>query len=245
MTTHVLLDNVTHKNLRVPSQHAAAFGDNVGSVPTFPTEFADLQREYPIFFRRDANGDYYSVALLGFAKDENLYLDGDRWDAMYLPGIVARGPFLIGFQERQEGGELRRDPVIHVDMDNPRINETEGEPVFLERGGHSPYLQRVSRMLSGLNDGFALNKVMFTAFAAADLIAPVDLEVKVTGAEPLTLSGFYTLDREKLAALDSAQLHQLHRTGFLHAAYLVLASHINLNKLIDRKISKVKAAAAA
>ena len=244
MTNHVLLDNVTHKNLRVRMQHGATFGDNVGSVPTFPTEFADLQREYPIFFRRDANGDYYSVALLGFAKDENLYLDGDRWDAMYLPGIVARGPFLIGFQERQEGGELRRDPVIHVDMDNPRINETEGEPVFLERGGHSPYLQRVSRVLSGLNDGFAMNKAMFTAFAAADLITPVELEVKVTGSETLKLDGFYTLDREKLAALDSAKLHQLHRTGFLHGAYLVLASHLNLNKLIDRKVRRVQASAA-
>jgi hypothetical protein len=244
MTNHVLLDNVTHKNLRVRMQHGAAFGDNVGSVPTFPTEFADLQREYPIFFRRDTNGDYYSVALLGFAKDENLYLEGDRWDAVYLPGIVARGPFLIGFQESQEGGELRRNPVIHVDMDNPRINETEGEPVFLERGGHSPYLQRVSRVLSGLNDGFALNKAMFTAFAAVDLITPVELEVKVTGTETLKLDGFYTLDREKLAALDSAKLHQLHRTGFLHGAYLVLASHLNLNKLIDRKVRRVQASAA-
>jgi hypothetical protein len=244
MTNHVLLDNVTHKNLRVRMQHGAAFGDNVGSVPTFPTEFADLQREYPIFFRRDANGDYYSVALLGFAKDENLYLDGDRWDAMYLPGIVARGPFLIGFQERQEGGETRRDPVIHVDMDHPRVNETEGEPVFLERGGYSPYLQRVSRVLSGLNDGFALNKPMFAAFAAVDLISPVELEVKVTGTETVKLEGFYTLDREKLAALDSAKLYQLHRTGFLHGAYLVLASHLNLSKLIDRKVQKVKAAAA-
>jgi hypothetical protein len=244
MTNHVLLDNVTHKNLRVRIQHGAAYGDNVGTVPTFPTEFADLQREYPIFFRRDANGDYYSVALLGFAKDENLYLEGDRWDAYYVPGIITRGPFLIGFQERQEGGEVRREPVIHVDMDNPRINETEGEPVFLDKGGHSPYLQRVSRVLSGLNDGFALNKHMFTAFAAANLITPVELEVKVTGIDPQNLGGFYTLDREKLAALDSAQLHQLHKTGFLHGAYLVLASHMNLSKLIDRKVRRVQAAAA-
>jgi hypothetical protein len=99
-------------------------------------------------------------------------------------------------------------------------------------------------VLSGLNDGFELNKHMFAAFAAANLIAPVELEVKVTGIDPLNLGGFFTLDREKLAGLDSAQLHQLHRTGFLHGAYLVLASHINLNKLIDRKVRKVKAAAA-
>lgn len=244
MTNHVLLDNITHKDLRVRQQYGADFGDNIGAVPTFLTEFADVQREYPIFFRRDPNGDFYAVALLGFAKDENLYLQGDRWDANYVPGIVARGPFLIGFQERQEGGQAVRAPVIHVDLDNPRVNEAEGERVFLEQGGHSPYLQRVSRVLSGLNDGHAIGKAMFQAFVALDLIAPVDLEVKITGSEPVNLTGLFTLDREKLAALDAAKLHQLHQAGYLHGAYLVLASHGNLSKLIDRKIRKVQAAAA-
>jgi SapC len=244
MTNHVQLDNITHKNLRVRQQHGASFGDNVGSVPTFPTEFADIQREYPIFFRRDNNGEFYAVALLGFAKDENLYLEGDRWDAYYVPGIVARGPFLIGFQEREQAGEVLRDPVIHVDMDNPRVNETEGEPAFLELGGQSPYLQRVSRVLSGLNDGHVISKHMFDAYKAMELIAPVELEVKITGSEPVNLRGFFTIDREKLAALDSAKLFELHRSGFLHGAYLVLASHANLNKLIDKKVKRVQASAA-
>lgn len=243
MANHVPLDNITHKNLRVRTQHGAALGENVGSVPTFLTEFADIQREYPIFFRRDKNGDYYAVALLGFAPDENLFLDGDRWDATYVPGIVARGPFLIGFQERQEGAEVFRDPVMHIDMDHPGVNETEGERVFLEQGGHSPYLQRMTRILGGINDGHAISKAMFEAFLAHDLIAPVALEVKITGSEPVNLQGFYTIEREKLAGLDSAKLHELHRAGFLHGAYLVLASHGTLNKLIERKVKRVRAAA--
>jgi hypothetical protein len=100
------------------------------------------------------------------------------------------------------------------------------------------------RVLSGLNDGHVISKTMFEAWVACDLIAPVDLEVKITGAQPVKLPGFYTLEREKLNGLDSANLHKLHRSGFLHAAYLVLASHANLNKLIDRKIKRVAAAAA-
>ena len=76
MTRHVMLNNIAHKDLRVITRHAAEFGDNVGTVMTFPTEFADLQREYPIFFRKDANtGEFTSIALLGFAQDENLFLD--------------------------------------------------------------------------------------------------------------------------------------------------------------------------
>jgi hypothetical protein len=89
-----------------------------------------------------------------------------------------------------------------------------------------------------------MSKAMFDAFAALDLIAPVDLEVKITGSDPVKLAGFYTIEREKLAALDSAQLYQLHRAGFLHGAYLVLASHANLNRLIEKKVKKAQAAAA-
>ena len=65
MARHEMLNNIQHKNLRVITRAGAQFGDNVGIVMTFPTEYIELQREYPIFFRKDANtGEYSSVALL-------------------------------------------------------------------------------------------------------------------------------------------------------------------------------------
>ncbi|HVY63308.1 MAG TPA: SapC family protein, partial [Gammaproteobacteria bacterium] len=115
MARHEMLNNVTHKDLRVITRHAAEFGDNLGSVLTFPTEYGDIQREYPIFFRKDPQtGEFGSVALLGFAKDENLFLDETGWHARYIPGVIARGPFLIGFQQQQVNGETQTAPVIHV-----------------------------------------------------------------------------------------------------------------------------------
>lgn len=86
-------------------------------VPAYPSEFAELQREYPIFLRRDADtGGWQSVALLGFEQHENLFLQGDRWNAAYLPGAAAKGPFLIGFQENHVDGALTREAVLHVDL---------------------------------------------------------------------------------------------------------------------------------
>ena len=129
-------------------------------------------------------------------------------------------------------------------MDDTRVNETEGEPAFLELGGQTPYLQNVARVLAGLNEGLAMSKAMFAAFAEFSLIAPVEMDVKLTGSEPAKLQGFYSIDREKLQGLDSASLFKLHRSGFLHGAYLVMASHGNLNKLIERKVRRTAAAAA-
>jgi hypothetical protein len=240
MTRHILLDNITHKNLRVIRRHGAQFGDAISSVVTFPTEFIDVQREYPIFFRKDARtSEFIAVALLGFSKDENLFLQGDRWDAAYLPGIIARGPFLIGFQER----DGNREPVIHVDMDHPRVSETEGEPVFLEHGGNSPYLQRVAAVLNGLDAGLAANKPMFDAFEAANLIEPVNLDIKVGEAEHHQLRGFHTISQERLRGLAPDVLHRLHAQGFLNGAFLVLASLSNVEKLIDRRLRRLRAAA--
>jgi hypothetical protein len=235
MAKHELLNNITHKNLRVITRHGAEFGENVGTVLTVPTEYGDIQREYPIFFRRDAQGEFLSVALLGFSKDENLFLEGDRWDASYVPGILARGPFLIGFQEREEGGDIRREPVIHIDLDSPRVSETEGEPVFLELGGNSRYLEKVKTILGGINEGLLASKAMFAAFNALDLIEPIKVEIKLSEDERYDVVGLHTINEQKLRALDDASIVKLHRSGFLQGAYLVLASHNNLRHLIERK----------
>src|SRR5690606_41081179 len=78
MTRPVLLNNVDHGHLKVLTRRAAGPGDTAHHVLTFPTEFADVQREYPILFRRHADtGEYQAVALVGLAEGENLFLDGD------------------------------------------------------------------------------------------------------------------------------------------------------------------------
>jgi hypothetical protein len=236
MPRHVMLNNITHKDLRVTHRYGAEFGDNVGSVLTFPTEYEDVQREYPIFFRKDpATSEYQSIVLLGFDKAENLFLDGDRWDAAYVPGVIARGPFLIGFQQQGTGSESRQAPVIHVDLDHPRVSQTEGQPVFMPQGGNTPYLDRVADILNGIHAGLDVSKAMFAAFTALDLIEPVKVEVKASADETYSLLGLHTLNREKLAALDGQSLEKLNKAGFLQGAFLVLASMSNVRKLMWMK----------
>jgi SapC len=236
MTRHVMLNNIAHKDLRVINRFGAEFGDNVGTVLTFPTEYADMQREYPIFFRQDpASGEYHSVAVLGFAKDENLFLENGNWNATYIPGVILRGPFLIGFQEQQIDGELRKEPVIHVDMDHPRISNTEGEHVFLPHGGNSPYLDHMSAVLRGINQGIEISKAMFAVFSAMDLIEPVKLDIRLSEAVSYSLTGLHTINRQKLAALDGQSLERLNRAGFLEGAFLVMASLANVKRLMSLK----------
>ncbi|WP_454832092.1 SapC family protein [Pseudoxanthomonas wuyuanensis] len=244
MPRYELLNNVTHKDLRVVTRFGREYGDEVGLVPAFPTEFAELQREYPIFLRKDRDsGDWQAVALLGFESNENLFLHDGRWNANYLPGYVARGPFLIGFQQQNIDGELRNEPVIHVDMDHPRIRQGEAEAaqaVFLPHGGNSAYLEHITAVLRGIRDGADAGKAIFAAFDELGLIQPMKIELKFDEEHGADLTGLHGIDRDRLAALDAEALHRLHRSGYLEGAYLILASTHNLRRLMAEKQRRLR-----
>ena len=241
MARHELLDNVTHKDLRVVMRFGREFGDGIGMVQAFPSEYAELQREYPIFFRKDGDsGEWQSVALLGFEQRENLFLQDGRWNATYLPGAVARGPFLIGFQQQRIDGELRNEPVIHVDVEHPRVSFSEGEAVFLPEGGQSPYLQHIASVLRGIRDGAEFGAAMFATFDSMGLIQPVNLDVQLDDRHHVSVSGLHSIDRERLAALDAGSLHRLNQAGLLEGAYLVLASLHNVRRLMAEKKRRLR-----
>ncbi len=243
MARYELLNNVLHKDLRVTTRFGREFGDHIGMVPAFPTEFAELQREYPIFFRKDSDsGEYQSVVLLGFDRQENLFLKDDRWTAAYLPGAVAKGPFVIGFQEQLLDGELRRAPVIHIDMDHPRVNFSEGVSIFMPQGGHSPYLEHIITVLRGIHDGTEAGKAMFAAFDSMGLIQPLRVDVKLDDQHGVNLAGLYGIDRERLAALDAPSLQILNHAGYLEGAFLVQSSMHNMRRLMAEKQRRLQQA---
>jgi len=238
MKNAVFLNNVSHKDLKVRTGFSAEFGDSVNTTPIFPTEFAFVQREYPIFFRRDPNGEYQAIALLGLDKDENLFLEEPAWNARYVPAIRQRGPFLIGLHLKDQAGSADREPMVHVDLDHPRISTTLGTPVFLPHGGNSPYLNLVSRMLQIIYHGDELAKPMFSAFEEAGLMESMDLEIKLDDRTSYKLPDFFTISQDRLAALDGPTLERLNRLGYLQLAVFVVNSLGNIEWLIELKNRK-------
>lgn len=236
MARNVLLNNVEHADLRVALRHGPEHGDALNQVPVFPTEFADVSREYPILFRKDAQGGLQAVALLGLDRDENLFLARDGWQARYIPAVQRRGPFLIGFQQTSNG----REPMVLIDLDDPRVGH--GEPLFLPQGGNTPLLDTISRTLKALHQGVEIMPQMFAAFEAEGLIEPVQLELKLGPERSYVLADIYTISESRLAALPGAALERLNRAGFLGAAFMVLASMPNIATLVERKSSRLATA---
>ena len=235
MANTALLNNIDHHDLKVITRHGVAFGDGVNQAVIFPTEYMEVQREYPILFRKDEDGKFQSVALLGFDKGENLFLTETGWQARHIPVLHQRGPFMIGFQNQEVDGEVRREPVIYVDLDDPRVSRTEGQPVFLPHGGNAPYLEHMSNVLRAIRLGIELEAGMFAAFEAEDLIEPAALDIRLDQHTVYQVPDIYSINEDKLAALEGEPLDRLHRSGFLRLAYMVLSSLSNVNRLIDMK----------
>jgi hypothetical protein len=238
MANSVLLNNIDHIDLKVVQRHGAEFGDCVNQALVFPTEFSEVQREYPILFRKDEDGKFQTVALLGFDKGENLLLRNGHWQARHVPVLHQRGPFMIGFQSREADGETRREPVIYVDLDDPRVGQADGYPLFLSQGGNAPYLEHVTHVLRAISLGMEAERQMFDAFEAAGLIEPASLDIRIDEHTVYQVPDIYSISEQKLAALDGETLAQLHQSGFLRLAYFVLSSLSNVNRLIELKNEK-------
>ncbi|WP_421737565.1 SapC family protein [Caulobacter sp.] len=233
MTNRVLLNNVDHADLRAIVGYGPRFGDNVNQALLLPTEFEEAQREYPILLRKDPQGDYQAVALLGLDRDENLFLDGGEWRARYVPAVQQRGPFSIALQDAKDGGAPR--PMIHVDLDHPRVSTSEGLPLFLPAGGNAPYLQHMIGVLGAIYDGLEVAKPMFAAFSELDLIEPVAIAIELVDGATYDLPDFHTIAADRLAALSGGDLERLHHSGLLRAAQWLVSSMGNVQQLVEMK----------
>jgi hypothetical protein len=235
MANHDILDSKTHKDVKVVTHFDNQFSEKINSALIFPTEMREAQRDYPILFiKNPETGQFQSVVLLGLVANENLYIN-DGWHASYIPAMIKKGPFTIGFEEQEQNGELVKQPIIAIDMDNPRVNKASGEAIFLEDGQASPYLQQVNQSLKTLHEGAQLNEQMFQAFLKNDLIEPVALNIELENGEKISLEGNYTINEEKLSKLSGDALNELHQNGLLRVAYFITASLGNIQRLVDLK----------
>jgi hypothetical protein len=236
MTRHAQLDNVAHKDLRVRPGYGPGMGfDALNATRVFPVELVSLQAEYPLFFVPNSeDGNYEIIALLGIVEGKNLYVSDSGWTARSIPLTIERAPFLIGFQSIEEDGVPVNRPVVHVDLDHPKISTSEGEPIFLPQGGESELLQRAASVLKTIHEGHAESVAFSKALVGLELIEPLQLTITRHNGERHTMAGLHTISEERLKNLEGPALEALHRQGCLQAIYMMLASLQNMAPLIER-----------
>lgn len=236
MSKHQIVNFADHGQLRVHSGAGVRFGDNVMACLTVPIEFRQVQGSFPIVFHRDlATGTFNALALFGFENGENLFLDGDHWDAVYRPLALAIQPFLVG--RGAPGSDVAQ---VHIDMASPRISTNgEGTLLFDDSGQPTPYLEAIAEKLGDLDHGYRGAAAFFAALERYELLEPFTLEVPLRDGSRHSLVGYHVIDEDRLEQLDGDALAALHAEGHLQQLFMAVASLSRFGDLVARKNLKV------
>lgn len=240
MANYQLLNNIAHKDVKINIQHKAEFGDAVGGCLVFPAELLAVQREYPILLQKDAeSGLFQLIALFGFKHSENLFLNRNEWNARYIPALMRKDPFLIGFQKDPEN-PTKDTPVIHLDMDSPRITQgDDGIPLFLSAGGVTALIEDVKKNLMTIHQGLGEAKILIDVLLEHELLENFTLDAQFDDDTRLQTKNYYSINVEKLYALPEAVIAELHKKGYLQLIYLIHFSMGNIKNLVSRKNKKI------
>lgn len=120
-------------------------------------------------------------------------------------------------------------------MDNPRVNTSDGESLFLADDTPSNYLTDIIGLLESIHAGHEHNKEFVQALVDNDLLEAFTLEVTLKDGSKNQLTGFYTIKEPKLYELDGTTLEALNKQGFLQAIFMAVASHARLRPLVEKK----------
>jgi len=232
MSQYQILNRENHRRLRVRAGYGAALGDAVMYVMTYPMEFRDIQNSYPILFTKDPNtGGFFAAALLGLEADQNLFLQGDRWDATYVPAMVQRQPFLIA-----TGGEGDdKPPMVSLDLDHPRVSQDEGEALFDSQGEPSEFLNQKIGLLEKLHRGLRHGSGFIDALLQHQLLVQIVMDLAFTDGGKKTLQGFYCIAEERLHQLNGDVLESLHQAGYLQPVFMAVASLSRVRDRMERR----------
>lgn len=237
MSKAVVLNNVDHKDLKVDTRPESSPHQNINRSVVYVTEIGELHKEFPlVFFKHPETGQTQLHAILGLAKDENLFIDNNGWTTRFVPALIARGPFSLGYQKSE--GEEVQNPIICIDTDDPRVNNEHGEDLFLQFGGEAPYLNYIIKTLQTIEAGIEFDKTLLTLVESMDLLEPVSIQIKLNNEEEVNFSNYYTINQDKLSQLNGEELTKLNQFGVLSLLYFILSSTGNFQQLITLKNAK-------
>jgi SapC len=92
----------------------------------------------------------------------------------------------------------------------------------------------MTSVLLAIHQGLQSTPAFVAALLAHDLLEPFVFDLELADGSRSRLSGFYTINEERLQALGGGALEQLSRAGHLQAAFMAVASLSQLRALIVR-----------
>ena len=170
------------------------------------------------------------VALLGLRDGENMFVDRDGgWTGRYVPAFVRQYPFV--FASTDNGDTF----TLCIDETFSGLNEEGlGERLFDSAGARTQYLQGVLGFLQAYQTQFLATRRFVQRLEDLKLLEAMEAQFTLGPGQQIKLGGFYTVNRERLRAVEGEVLSQMARSGELDLIYAHLHSLRNLAPVAER-----------
>ncbi|MFG6462080.1 SapC family protein [Roseateles sp. DXS20W] len=229
------LDREAHKNLKLDTAKAVVgqVADQ-NSVFLAAVEFGDACKEFPIVFVRagepgaDGKPPVAPLAVLGLKAGSNLFIDGDKWTANYVPAYVRRYPFAMA---RLDGNA--NNLAVCYDSKWAGFNETTGEALF-SNGEPTEFLLNARSFLENFEQEAERTRLICNLLVELDLLQDMRFEATLPSGEKIDVEGFLALDEKKYGELADDKVLQLHRNGLIGLIEMHRLSMTNMNRLAAR-----------
>ena len=107
--------------------------------------------------------------MLGLETGENLYLNEDKWEAIYVPQSISMVPFGLGLDPEKEN-----TLTTCIDVDSKFVGEDQDNALFDEKGNDTDFYKGVQESLGGTACGPSSSRKMYFAPYNTPLIGVVD-----------------------------------------------------------------------
>ncbi|MEI7783730.1 MAG: SapC family protein [Betaproteobacteria bacterium] len=234
----VALERHRHKKVRNTTQFDFASRFHIAYVTLH--EFARAAATYPIVFLEDKPNDgFRPVVLMGLQPGENLFVGADgSWNASYIPAMIRRYPFALS-----KGSEEGRF-VVCVDEASTLLSDTEGAPMFDDKGEPTQVIENVKRYLAELQQMDRMTQEFSRFLQSQNLLTPLNMRVNAT-AQARNITGCYVINEERLGAFSDSLFLEVRHKGYLPAMYAHLMSLPQIERLVQLSKAQAQPLAAA
>jgi hypothetical protein len=218
-----------HRDWSVVTGQDYSFARRLNSAPLVAAEIVTAAREHPIIFA--GQGDAVApAAVFGAREGENAFIGEDgKWLGRYVPAFLRRYPFVFS---RSEDGETF---TLCIDEEFSGLNqEGRGERLFDSAGERTRYLESVLAFTREYQAQFQRTQAFCRKLLDLDLLEPAEATFRAPDGAQSALTGFMTINRDKLKALSAETVAAMHQTDELDLCYAHLHSLANMTPLAER-----------
>jgi hypothetical protein len=219
----VLLSAGQHAAVGLREIRDFSFARDANAIPVNLVEFPLVARHYPIAFV--GGSDPYPAAIVGL-KEGNLFVDGEgAWKpGCYVPAYVRRYPFI--FADDKDRGLLS----LCVDEE---VLSAEGTQKLFEDDKPTPATDRALEFCKSYHAAAMPTQAFAKAVADQGLLNERQATAQLNDGGSFVLTGFKTLDPEKLTKLPGEVLADWNGRGWLQPLFTMAQSMTNWGELVD------------